>query len=319
MSRKYDITAIFFDGRGGPPARGGGKTHQFYASLGPKIEDKEVQLTIQGQTISSNFGTLDSSQYNLEQLISSGMFNRLGSKQHELTGEDRKVMTDLAETSYQVYKDFKSHPMFIPYLERMSTLKYYAKTNIGSRPSKRGTSETLVFSDLRAIPFVGSWSQLKQNVPGFFGVGTALKKYEENGEFHKVEQLYKNSKFFKTLLENSMMSLTKSFFDLTKYMSKDPEFGDFWNIIYSEYITTKTLLLKLTGYKELMENEPSGKASIAVRESIVLPLLTIQQYALKKIQELEKDPVTNEEEIKIFEKIVTRSLFGNINASRNSA
>ncbi|HMR16896.1 MAG TPA: phosphoenolpyruvate carboxylase, partial [Mariniflexile sp.] len=80
MSRKYDITAIFFDGRGGPPARGGGKTHQFYASLGPKIEDKEVQLTIQGQTISSNFGTLDSSQYNLEQLISSGMFNRLASK-----------------------------------------------------------------------------------------------------------------------------------------------------------------------------------------------------------------------------------------------
>ena len=319
MSRKYDVTAIFFDGRGGPPARGGGKTHQFYASLGPNIEDKEVQLTIQGQTISSNFGTLDSSQYNLEQLISSGMFNRLGKDKLEMSSEDKIVMTDLANTSYQAYKDFKNHAMFIPYLERMSTLKYYAKTNIGSRPSKRGSSDKLVFSDLRAIPFVGSWSQLKQNVPGFFGVGTALKKYEDNGEFYKVEQLYKNSKFFKTLLENSMMALSKSFFDLTKYMSKDEEFGDFWNIIYNEYITTKTLLLKLTGYKELMENEPSGKASIAVRESIVLPLLTIQQYALKKIQELEKDPVTNEEEIKIFEKIVTRSLFGNINASRNSA
>ncbi|MFI0428722.1 phosphoenolpyruvate carboxylase [Mariniflexile sp. HMF6888] len=319
MSRKYGITAIFFDGRGGPPARGGGKTHQFYASLGPKIEDKEVQLTVQGQTISSNFGTLDSSQYNLEQLISSGMFNRLGKEKHELSDEDRIVMDDLAETSYQAYKDFKSHPMFIPYLERMSTLKYYAKTNIGSRPSKRGSSDKLVFSDLRAIPFVGSWSQLKQNVPGFFGVGTALKKYEDKGEFYKVEQLYKNSKFFKTLLENSMMSLTKSFFDLTKYMSKDKEFGAFWNIIYSEYITTKTLLLKLTGYKQLMENEPSGKASIEVRESIVLPLLTIQQYALKKIQELEKEDVKDTEQIKIFEKIVTRSLFGNINASRNSA
>ncbi|MFD0834983.1 phosphoenolpyruvate carboxylase [Mariniflexile aquimaris] len=319
MSRKYDVTAIFFDGRGGPPARGGGKTHQFYASLGPNIEDKEVQLTIQGQTISSNFGTLDSSQYNLEQLISSGMFNRLGKDKLEMSSDDKIVMTDLANTSYQAYKDFKNHAMFIPYLERMSTLKYYAKTNIGSRPSKRGSSDKLVFSDLRAIPFVGSWSQLKQNVPGFYGVGTALKKYEDNGEFYKVEQLYKNSKFFKTLLENSMMALSKSFFDLTKYMSKDEEFGDFWNIIYNEYVTTKALLLKLTGYKELMENEPSGKASIAVRESIVLPLLTIQQYALKKIQELEKDPVTNEEEIKIFEKIVTRSLFGNINASRNSA
>ncbi|MCF8273909.1 MAG: phosphoenolpyruvate carboxylase [Flavobacteriaceae bacterium] len=319
ISRKYDISAIFFDGRGGPPARGGGKTHQFYASLGPKIEDKEVQLTIQGQTISSNFGTLDSSQYNLEQLISSGMFNRIGKDKLAMSDEDRIVMNDLAITSYEAYKNFKGHPMFIPYLERMSTLKYYAKTNIGSRPSKRGSSDKLVFSDLRAIPFVGSWSQLKQNVPGFFGVGTALKAYEDRGEFYKVESLYKNSKFFKTLLENSMMSLTKSFFDLTQYMSKDEEFGTFWNIIHDEYLNSKNLLLKLTGYKELMENEPSGKASIDVRESIVLPLLTIQQYALKKIQELEKEDVRDEEQIKIFEKIVTRSLFGNINASRNSA
>ncbi|WP_418603643.1 phosphoenolpyruvate carboxylase [Hwangdonia sp.] len=320
MSRKYDVTAIFFDGRGGPPARGGGKTHQFYSSLGPTIEDKEVQLTIQGQTISSNFGTLDSSQYNLEQLISSGIDNRISGGRNKLSDDDRTVMTDLAETSYKTYKDFKSHPMFIPYLERMSTLKYYAKTNIGSRPSKRGTSDKLVFSDLRAIPFVGSWSQLKQNVPGFFGVGTALKKYEDAGEFNKVEALYKNSKFFKTLLENSMMSLTKSFFDLTKYMSNDEEFGDFWNIIHDEYTITKRLLLKLTGYAELMENEPTGKASIEVRESIVLPLLTIQQYALKKIQELEKAGVSDDdEEKKIYEKIVTRSLFGNINASRNSA
>ena len=319
MSRKYDITAIFFDGRGGPPARGGGKTHQFYSSLGPTIEDKEVQLTIQGQTISSNFGTLDSSQYNLEQLISSGIKNRIGSDKNKLSNDDRIVMNELAETSYKVYKDFKSHPMFIPYLERMSTLKYYAKTNIGSRPSKRGTSDKLVFSDLRAIPFVGSWSQLKQNVPGFFGVGTALKQYEDSGEFYKLEHLYNNSKFFKTLLENSMMSLTKSFFDLTKYMSEDEEFGDFWNIIYTEYITTKRLLLKLTGYNVLMENEPAGKASIEVRESIVLPLLTIQQYALKKIQELEKQGLKDTDEIKVYEKIVTRSLFGNINASRNSA
>ena len=60
ISRKYDVTVVFFDGRGGPPARGGGKTHQFYASLGSTIEDKEVQLTIQGQTMSSNFGTLKS-------------------------------------------------------------------------------------------------------------------------------------------------------------------------------------------------------------------------------------------------------------------
>ena len=317
ISREFDIEVIFFDGRGGPPARGGGKTHQFYASLGPTIEDKEIQLTIQGQTISSNFGTEDSSKYNLEQLISSGIKNEVFTKD-QITENHRILIEDLAITSYQTYVDFKNHPQFLPYLEKMSTLKYYAKTNIGSRPSKRSNSDSLDFSQLRAIPFVGSWSQLKQNVPGFFGVGTALKKYEDANRFDEIIDFYNASDFFKTLLENSMMSLTKSFFDLTKYMADDKVFGDFWKLIYQEFKTTKRLLLKLTGHTELMENFPVGKASIEIREKIVLPLLTIQQYALKKVQDLQKEE-GNEAEIEVYEKMVMRSLFGNINASRNSA
>ncbi|EAQ43038.1 phosphoenolpyruvate carboxylase [Polaribacter sp. MED152] len=317
VSREFDIEVIFFDGRGGPPARGGGKTHQFYASLGPTIEDKEIQLTIQGQTISSNFGTLDSSQFNLEQLISSGIKNEVFTKD-QINDTNREIINDLANTSYKTYVDFKNHPQFLSYLEKMSTLKYYAKTNIGSRPSKRSNSDTLDFSALRAIPFVGSWSQLKQNVPGFFGVGTALKKYEDADRFDEIVAFYNASDFFKTLLENSMMSLTKSFFGLTAYMADDPVYGEFWKLIYEEYKTTKRLLLKLTGHKELMENYPEGKASIAMRESIVLPLLTIQQFALKKIQDLQQSE-GNEAEIEVYEKMVMRSLFGNINASRNSA
>ena len=317
VSRAFDIEVIFFDGRGGPPARGGGKTHQFYASLGPTIEDKEIQLTVQGQTISSNFGTKNSSQYNLEQLLSSGIKNEIYTKD-QLNDANRELIEDMAETSYKTYVNFKNHPKFLPYLEKMSTLKYYAKTNIGSRPSKRSNSASLDFSALRAIPFVGSWSQLKQNVPGFFGVGTALKKYEDADRFDEIIAFYNASDFFKTLLENSMMSLTKSFFELTAYMADDAEFGEFWKLIYEEYQTTKRLLLKLTGHKVLMENFPVGKASIEIREKIVLPLLTIQQYALKQIQELQAGE-ENKEKIEVFEKMVMRSLFGNINASRNSA
>ena len=317
ISRAFDIEVIFFDGRGGPPARGGGKTHQFYASLGPTIEDKEIQLTVQGQTISSNFGTKNSAQYNLEQLLSSGIKNDIFTKD-QLNDENRKLIEDMAETSYRTYVDFKEHPQFLPYLEKMSTLKYYAKTNIGSRPSKRSNSATLDFSALRAIPFVGSWSQLKQNVPGFFGVGTALKKYEDAGRFEEIIAFYNASDFFKTLLENSMMSLKKSFFELTAYMAEDAEFGEFWKLIHEEYKTTKRLLLKLTGHTELMENFPIGKASIEIREQIVLPLLTIQQFALKQIQELQATE-GNTAAIEVYEKMVMRSLFGNINASRNSA
>ncbi|CAM4022398.1 phosphoenolpyruvate carboxylase [Flavobacterium sinopsychrotolerans] len=320
ISRKYGVKAIFFDGRGGPPARGGGKTHKFYASLGPNIENNEIQVTVQGQTISSNFGTLDSCRYNLENLLSAGVTNQVFSKgENELTLNEKNILDQLAGFGYEKYLSFKNHPKFIPYLEQMSTLKYYAKTNIGSRPSKRSKSEHLDFADLRAIPFVGSWSQLKQNVPGFFGVGTALKHFEDTNQWNKVQDLYDNSMFFKTLLENSMMSLAKSFFPLTAYMKKDPQFGAFWQIIYDEFLETKRLLLKIAGHKELMENYPDGKASIQIRERIVLPLLTIQQYALLRINELNKEAQPDEALIKVYEKIVTRSLFGNTNASRNSA
>ena len=319
ISRKYGIKVIFFDGRGGPPARGGGKTHKFYASLGSEIENQEIQLTVQGQTISSNFGTPESCRYNLENLLSAGASNQIFSRNNNnLSQSDIEIIDELSEIGYQKYLSFKNHPKFIPYLEQMSTLNYYSKTNIGSRPSKRNATESLDFDDLRAIPFVGSWSQMKQNVPGFFGVGAALKHFETTNQWEKVQDLFDSSLFFRTLLENSMMSLAKSFFPLTHYMKKDAEFGDFWQIIYDEFEETKRLLLKIAGHKELMENYPDGKASVKMREDIVLPLLTIQQYALMKINEIKKGR-SDAKLLEVYEKLVMRSLFGNTNASRNSA
>jgi len=318
VSRTHGVAVVFFDGRGGPPARGGGQTHQFYASMGSTIEAKQIQLTVQGQTISSKFGTLQSCQYNLEQLISSGVSNAVyAATENDFTTADHLTMEEIATVSYKAYAAFKEHPLFLQYLEKMSTLKYYAKTNIGSRPSKRAGSDVLKFKDLRAIPFVGSWSQLKQNVPGFYGVGTALEHMEKCGKWEQAVTLYKNNKFFRTLLDNSMMSLTKSFFGLTAYMEGDPIYGAFWKQIYDEYERSKKYMLKISGMHSLMENEPAGKASIEAREKMVLPLLTIQQYALKKVQELEG--TDQHELLAIYERMVTRSLYGNINASRNSA
>ncbi len=91
ISREYGIDVVFFDGRGGPPARGGGKTHKFYSSLGRNIENKEIQLTIQGQTVSSNFGIIDAAQFNMEQLIHAGISNDLFS--------DLSITMDLKEAS----------------------------------------------------------------------------------------------------------------------------------------------------------------------------------------------------------------------------
>ncbi|MDV7395643.1 phosphoenolpyruvate carboxylase, partial [Arthrospira platensis SPKY1] len=111
--------------------------------------------------------------------------------------------------------------------------------NIGSRPVKRGKGEGLRFEDLRAIPFVGAWSQLKQNVPGFYGVGTALKKQEEQGNWQACVDLYQHSRFFRALVGNSMQSMSKTFFPLTRYMEQDPKFGPFWKMIHDEFVLSR--------------------------------------------------------------------------------
>lgn len=313
ISEEYGIKVIFFDGRGGPPARGGGKTHDFYASQGKTIANNKIELTIQGQTITSVFGNKEQAKFNFEQLLTAGIENDVfENSKKELSQEERHLFEKLAKSSFEKYSSLKANPLFVPYLQEMSTLEYYGKANIGSRPSKRGGSSELRFEDLRAIPFVGSWSQLKQNVPGFFGVGTALQQFKNEGKFNEIVELFKGSDFFKTLILNSMMSLSKSYFPLTSYMKKDKKYGDFWQILFDEYQLSKDLMLELTGFKTLMEEEPISQKSVEIREKIVLPLLSIQQYALIKIKE-------NPENKEAFEKLVMRSLFGNINASRNSA
>ncbi len=312
LSNASDIDVMFFDGRGGPPARGGGKSHRFYASTGKDIANNEIQLTLQGQTITSTYGTERQFTYNCEQLIRAGLEKVLQDESAiTVSNAEAEIFERLANTSFDKYDALKNHKDFIPYLEEMSTLKYYSQANIGSRPSKRGKSSKLTLDDLRAISFVGSWSQLKQNVPGYFGMGSAIKSFADEGEIESLKQLFKSNKYFRALVLNSMMSLKKSYFPLTSYMKERKEFKDFWNILFDEYELSLKMCLEITGYQELMEEEPISKRSIEMRERIVLPLLSIQQYALQKVAE--------ECEMKSsYEKIVTRSMYGNINASRNS-
>ncbi|MGZ3845754.1 MAG: phosphoenolpyruvate carboxylase [Flavisolibacter sp.] len=317
VSKQYGIDVIFFDGRGGPPARGGGKTHKFYASMGKNISAKEIHLTIQGQTVSSNFGTIDSAQYNIEQLLNAGIVNEIfPESERGLNTEQEEIIRELADVSYQSYMSLKNNPKFMEYLSKVSPLNFYSETNISSRPSKRGKSYRLTLKDLRAIPFVGAWAQVKQNVPGYYGVGTALQDLDKKGKFAAIKHLYQRSQYFKTLLDNCEMAMKKSFFPLTQYLSEHPDFGEIWNEIRNEYELTKKYLLKLSGSNELMSDYPVEQVSIQMRERIVLPLTTIQQYALTRLRE---EPLLSEENKNTLERLIVRSSFGIINAGRNSA
>lgn len=319
ISRQYGVDVVFFDGRGGPPARGGGKTHKFYASMGNNISNQQIQLTIQGQTVSSNFGTIDSAQFNIEQLLNAGISNNLTSSRiSTLSEQEETLMNELAQASFKAYLGLKDHPEFMSYLSYISPLKFYSETNIGSRPAKRGSSSRLSLKDLRAIPFVGAWSQLKQNVTGYFGVGTAFQLLDKQGRFAEIRALYQNSLFFRTLIGNCEMAMKKCFFPLTQHLSTHPKYGEIWNLIYQEYELTQQYLFQLSGKNELMSEYPVEQLSVQMRERIVLPLTTIQQYAMDKIREMEEHgltPTTKEN----YEKLVIRCSFGIINAGRNSA
>jgi len=316
LSKDFGIDVLFFDGRGGPPARGGGKTHKFYASMGKNISTKEIQLTVQGQTVSSSFGTVDSAQYNIEQLLNAGISNELfPQNERTLIPQQQDAIQELADHSFETYKKLKEHPDFLNYLSEVSPLNYYSETNISSRPSKRGGSFRLSLKDLRAIPFVGAWSQMKQNVPGYYGLGSALEQLEKVGKLVEIKHLYDRSQYFKTLIDNCEMAMKKSFFPLTAYLSKHPKYGEIWNTVFEEFQRTEKYLLKLSGKASLMHDYPVESLSIQMRERIVLPLTTIQQFALTRLRE---DANMGGGEKETLERLIVRTSFGIINAGRNS-
>ncbi|MCC7244852.1 MAG: phosphoenolpyruvate carboxylase, partial [Saprospiraceae bacterium] len=314
ISRQYGVTVTFFDGRGGPPGRGGGNNVMYYAAQGKDIENKGIQVTIQGQTVSSTYGTLPSAQFNVERLLVAGLENRMSSAASTtMSEEDMHAIDALADSAYKAYLELKNDPSFVPYLEKKTALRWYGDSNIASRPTKRNADAGLKFEDLRAIPFVGAWAQMKQNVPGYHGVGSAIQA-QGGAEAEQIKGLYERSLFFRTLLDNSMQALKKSNFDATRYLSSDPEFGAFWKKLNTEFELTTRQLELLSGRKVLASN-PLSLKSIELREQIVLPLIAIQQYAL---QQIENDNTTDEM-AEVYRRMALRAMFGIINAARNAA
>lgn len=316
LARKYGIDLAFFDGRGGPPARGGGKTHRFYASMGDEIANEHIQLTIQGQTVSSQYGSVETARFNMEQLINAGIVSELYPSKNDVLDKKKKALiSEMADASYKLFMDLRQHELFVDYLEKFSPLKLLSRINISSRPTKRNGNSKLKLEDLRAISFVTSWSQLKQNIPGFYGVGTALKKMQDEGHWDEIKQLYQTSGFFKTMLDNCMMSMSKSDFRVTAYLHNDEKFGAFWQMLKNEYDLTKAMMNDLTASDTLMPEYPVERRSIALRERVVLPLVIIQHYAL---QCLNSDNCA-EELTEIYDKLVIRTVYGIVNAGRNLA
>lgn len=316
VSREHEVDLTFFDGRGGPPARGGGKTQAFYASMGSEVENNHIELTIQGQTISSLYGSFDTAHYNIEQLLQAGLASTLNPKPGDTLNDGEKALIEaMADVSHKKFLDLRHHPLFLEYLEEKSPLKFLSEINISSRPVKRNGNSKLRLEDLRAISFVTSWSQLKQGIPGFYGVGSALENAEKTGKWDDVQALYRSSGMFKTIIDNCSMAMSKINFNITSHLAEDEKYGDFWKTMKEEYERTKKYLVKISNGDSLMDEFPVDRDSIAMRERIILPLVVIQHYSIQKLSELdENDPLH-----KVYSKLITRTIFGIVNAGRNLA
>ena len=311
------IKPIFFDGRGGPPSRGGGDMPLFYRGLSNVVSNHDVQVTIQGQSISSKFGNSDSAQYNLEQLLTSGLYGKLNlHNAHRLNPTEVSLINELAELSFNTYIRLKNRSEFVDYLAEITPLKYISEMNIGSRPSKRNTSDKLKLDDLRAIPYGAAWTQMRQSILAFYGLGTAInnvvKKNPDN--LNIIKGIYKHSLIIKGVFDNALQSIAQTNFNMTKHIEKDPKYKDFWQQIFNEHSLAKKYLLAVTGKNEnFLHNDPVKERSIKMRDDITVPLVVLQQYALNCLRH---NP--NHQYKDLLATIIKKSLATNINANQNS-
>ncbi|MEM1283091.1 MAG: phosphoenolpyruvate carboxylase, partial [Chlamydiota bacterium] len=310
LAGKNKLEIIFFDGRGGPAARGGGNTGKYYQSVSERLPINNIQQTVQGQTISSHYGTVASAKHNLVELLLA-----LTKKPHSKNkGNHNELIAELSEKAHSYYTALREHPLFLPLLEEATLLKYFEKLNVASRPPKRSKKGGINLDNLRAIPFVGAWSLMKLNISAFYGLGFAFDAIKEEGREEELYQLFADSSFFRVLLGNAAQALRKSFYPLTTYLTKDPKFKEIWTQLLEEAERTEKWVLSLRGESELLEKDPIVASSIAMRENIILPLLVIQHAALMRVR---SDKLPNK--ASVFEKLILKSIPPSINASRNSA
>src|SRR5690606_6650625 len=147
------------------------------------------------------------------------------------------------------------------------------------------------------------------------GFGAAVEAQQEAGQGDAVRRLYTRSRFFQTLVGNSMQALSKSFFPLTAYLQTDPELGTLWTSLQEEYDRSVHHLLELAGQREMLDDAPVSRQSIRMREDIILPVLTIQQAAIQQLRRGDLTPEATE----TYQRLVLRTMYGIVNASRNSA
>jgi phosphoenolpyruvate carboxylase len=249
--REAGVKIRFFHGRGGTISRGAGPTHRFLDALPPGSVGGDLRMTEQGETISQKYGTISSSVHNLELLQSGVAAVSFGSPNPEIDGEVAEICEFLSMASRVSYSALIGHPSFMAYFSEATPIDALETSRIGSRPSRRTGGRTL--GDLRAIPWVFSWNQSRHYLPGWFGVGSALRRLGEEkpalfeflrGNFRKSPFLY----YVLNNVETNLASADRATIELYAGLVSDPEVRtSILSIILDEFDTTRAMISAVFG------------------------------------------------------------------------
>jgi phosphoenolpyruvate carboxylase len=298
-----DITAVgnangvklkFFHGRGGALGRGGMPLNRSILAQPADTLGGGIKITEQGEVLSSRYSLQPIAYRSLEQatsaLITAAVQAR-NPQMHPLEPEWNKIMALISENAQQKYQDliFRD-PDFLTFFKESTPLPEIGELNIGSRPSKRKNSDK--FEDLRAIPWVFSWTQSRYLLPAWYAAGTGLQTFVQGKQenLNTLKQMYEEWPYFRSMIDSLQMALAKADLLIAKEygrMIKDQAVATrIFSLIEQEYKLTSELILQISGQHEILDNVPVIQESIRLRNPYVDPLSYLQVELLSELRSL---------------------------------
>jgi len=274
----------FFHGRGGSVGRGGGRANQAIFAMPIQSRNGRMRFTEQGEVISFRYARPFIARRHLEQIVNAVLQTAYDTEcDIGCSPSMQELMERIATASMQAYRQLIDDERLWQWYKQVTPIEHIGNLPIASRPVSRVSAKEVQFDDLRAIPWVFSWTQTRYNLPGWYGAGTALEKeIEKNPEtLELLREMWQSWPFFRTVIENVQLELVRTRLEIAQAYSTLSE-QQFHDAIASEFEKTKAAVLKITGQERLLDNHMAIQQSIVLRNPYTDVLNLIQIELLKR-------------------------------------